>query len=667
MEKRNAWIIVAAFLLAPLACDRDAGAPGHRVDVALPQWFHPSEERPWLQRAWQEISAAHPEGRVDLQLLAGRTEQIFQKLLVLHAAGQEPDLACIKMHWMRPLVERGLLKPLDGWIPEACWARLVPALRASTEIDGTRYLLPYDVGVRVILYRDDLFEEAGIRPPETGWTWEAFLAAARKLTVDQDGDGVTDRWGFGIPGARSEKTVFQWLPWFWSLGGRFQEADGMPLSLCTPEAVRALQWYDDLANRHGVTPRSFYSMDQEAVFQGLAGGLFAMTEGGSWEPALLKRFSPHASRIRLALLPDPGPGTPSVTLMDGWGFAVLSDDPQKRPILSSILTTLSSLEHQIEKYRAARTLSPFEDVYGDPRFRSDASAGVLTEAVRRARPLPGFVSFPWVAEGLEMALQDVLVDGADPGKSLEAQARQISARMRGRRKPDAAVPGEGPPPGTDDPKAHAGTPPASQVPPGALRVVVPGKEGARLLAPDELRRLERSAVGDMLLIPLASLCPEDVPVAGVTVLAADGYEKRIPASRLGHAYLDPERMSVVLAKGAGGTFTARDVVELSIQPAEDAQGLAIVSARETRLLSADELLSLAGDRASIAFHRLVERTGVVIPAGSKVRLVARDGYTREVPAGRFLEGRLHLDGMRCAFPGLSSKDQVTALKRIELP
>ena len=124
-----------------------------------------------MERTWQEIRAENPGVVIDLRLVPGRTEHVLQKLMVLNASGQAPDLACLKLHWVPQLTERGILQPLEGQMPESLWDSLIPALRpsaGSTGPDRNRYLLPYDVGVRVILYRSDLFRAAGLEEPVAG-------------------------------------------------------------------------------------------------------------------------------------------------------------------------------------------------------------------------------------------------------------------------------------------------------------------------------------------------------------------------------------------------------------------------------------------------------------------------------------------------------------------
>ena len=424
--RRIASLIMMTTLLG-LGCQRVEEPEEKRITVALPQWFSPSEKSPWLQEAWETIREENPEWTFDLELVPGKTEQVLQKLMVVNASGEGPDLACVRLDSMPALVDQGILEPMHNNLPVEAWGALIPALAPSVEWRGKRYVLPYDIGVRVILYRQDLFDGAGIPAPSPTWTWDDLEAAAIGLTQDLDGNGTIDQWGFGVPAARSRKSILQWLPWFWGLGGDLQDKNGR-VTLCTAAAVGAMQWYRDLAHRHRVTPPTFYAMDQDTIFQGLAGGLFAMTEGGSWERAMLKKHSQHNEKIRIACLPKPGPGGSSVPLVDGWGFGVLSKDKEKLPVLARLLEHLCSTEHQLAKYRASGMLSPFQPVYDDPLFTQDPEGKVLVAALRDARPAPTLPSFPSISEALEIALQEVLMEGKRPSEALAVQDQRLRSR-----------------------------------------------------------------------------------------------------------------------------------------------------------------------------------------------------------------------------------------------
>ena len=649
--------VLVGLLVSFCGCDRKKEEVSPTVKVAVPQWFYPSAERPWLETFWSKLDRESPNARLEVVLYPGKTEQVLHKLLAVQASGDGPDLACVRMHWLGLLREHGLVQPMDGMIRHEIRSQVIPALSTEPETSGAvspndgkgrdpgpLYLLPYDVGVRLILYRADLFAKAGLPVPGAAWNQSDFLMAARKLTVDRNGDGTPDQWGMGIPGARSEKTVFQWLPWFWNLGGSFFPDGGDVPSISTPAANQAMDWYGDLAWREKVTPPTLYSMDQDGVFQGLAGGYFAMTEGGSWEPALLKEFSQFHDQIGLAPMPVMISGKPATTLLDGWGFVLLRNDPARAECIRTVLEALSSPEHQFERFQAAGLLSPFRALYRDPRFLATAQSDVLAAAVKSARPMPDFARFPLVVAALEAAIQDVLFKRETSGAALTREQERLVKRFEK---------------GSETPRARR------PVPPGSLRISDPANGREEIVSRASIETMKRQPVGDMELIDLAEFFP-GTSGGEALVTAADGFEKTVSLGRPAVAWLDPRSMTVYVVRTGRKPFGVRDVVEIVLQGTGDVGGLVIAVAGGKHVLTAQRLTALA-DNGVVSFPMLLASAGLEAPRQGDVVLFATDGYSRKVPVSEFLKGNLLLEGMHCRFPGRPSRDQVSLLERIEMP
>ena len=65
--------------------------------------------------------------------------------------------------------------------------------------DDSLYLMPWNIQVLYVYYRPSIFKEAGIT--ETPKTYDEFLEDIKKCTMDTNGDGKTDVYGFGMRGA----------------------------------------------------------------------------------------------------------------------------------------------------------------------------------------------------------------------------------------------------------------------------------------------------------------------------------------------------------------------------------------------------------------------------------------------------------------------------------
>lgn len=61
--------------------------------------------------------------------------------------------------------------------------------------DGKTFGIPDRGGSGVLYYNKDLFDKAGLKYPTANWTIDDFYQAAKKLTLDTNGDGKIDQWG----------------------------------------------------------------------------------------------------------------------------------------------------------------------------------------------------------------------------------------------------------------------------------------------------------------------------------------------------------------------------------------------------------------------------------------------------------------------------------------
>ena len=70
-------------------------------------------------------------------------------------------------------------------------ADFVPTTVAAGAFQGTQYALPVDPNMQILVYRKDLFEQKGLKPPAT---WDELLAAAKAFhdpAKEQYGIAVT--------------------------------------------------------------------------------------------------------------------------------------------------------------------------------------------------------------------------------------------------------------------------------------------------------------------------------------------------------------------------------------------------------------------------------------------------------------------------------------------
>lgn len=100
---------------------------------------------------------------------------------------------------------------------------------------------------RTLAYNKDMFDVAGLAYPTDDWTWDDLQTAAQALTVDLDGDGQTDQWGFGTH-------TWDYQPWIWAAGAELFNEDYSEIYIDDPVVMETFQWLVDLRFKYNVWP-----------------------------------------------------------------------------------------------------------------------------------------------------------------------------------------------------------------------------------------------------------------------------------------------------------------------------------------------------------------------------------------------------------------------------
>ena len=182
--------------------------------------------------------------------------------------GGSPDVATWKLTSTPLFVNNDLLTDLtpyiDKWedkddIPENIYNIMKEAGGSEEEM----YVMPWNVQVLYDYYRPSIFEKAGVEVPKT---YDEFLEAIKKCTMDTDGDGETDVYGFGMRGAKGGQEP--WGSFIYGEGGDFE-------NLTSKESVKGMQDFIDLYENGYVPPTAVSDGFQETVAN-FQSGLTAM-------------------------------------------------------------------------------------------------------------------------------------------------------------------------------------------------------------------------------------------------------------------------------------------------------------------------------------------------------------------------------------------------------
>ena len=184
----------------------------------------------------EKFEADNPNIKIDLVIIPWGQE--YEKFTSMIISGDIPNVAESVDSEVGLFDELNIMLPLtDDQISELKGMGLdQSAFDVSTYVDGKIYNFSWLSWMYNIIYRKDLFQEAGISVPKTT---DELLEAAQKLTNPSEGT-----YGFSWRGAGGLSTMMPIILTYIGQASWFDK-DGNCL-LDTPEGIAALQWYYDL-------------------------------------------------------------------------------------------------------------------------------------------------------------------------------------------------------------------------------------------------------------------------------------------------------------------------------------------------------------------------------------------------------------------------------------
>lgn len=214
------------------------------------------------------------------------------RLATEFAAGSPPDISLMNFRRFGSFAANDLLQPLGPWLRESTLIQpedFYPITIESFTWHGEIMCIPQNISSLVVYYNQDMFDAAGVPYPADDWTWDEFVATARALTQDFDGDGRIDQYGLGV-----EPSLFRLAPFVYQNGAPLVDDMTFPsrLTLTRPPSLEALQWFVDLRQVHGVVPDRLEEAAQDSESRFVAGtiGMYLNSRRGTPSYREIERF-----------------------------------------------------------------------------------------------------------------------------------------------------------------------------------------------------------------------------------------------------------------------------------------------------------------------------------------------------------------------------------------
>lgn len=307
-------------------------------------------------------------------------------LLTRIAGGEQIDVIMIAIEGLGLLAAKNVLLPLDEFLTADTVANEVlqndvhKTLREMLQVDGKQMEYPFSWNNMVTFYNTAIFEEEGITPPSTDWTWDDFLEVC--LKVAKVTGGADDRYAYSFWGSG----MFGMAAWYFNNDTSPLTADWSASNLLDPKVAETVQFMADLILKHKVAPNPT-GWDEWAQFH--AGNLVMRTcgrwcIGGSLEAKFDTydlQYQPHMA----------GP-LKTVAGTDGWGASTSSKVPQEA---WEIVKLLSGPEASLDMVKLGGNIPALRSVAEMPAFAEfgPANTKIFYESLDYAATVPSPTNF----------------------------------------------------------------------------------------------------------------------------------------------------------------------------------------------------------------------------------------------------------------------------------
>jgi multiple sugar transport system substrate-binding protein len=367
---------------------------------------------PNMQRDTQDLvdtfNDSQGDVKVDLQVV--NWADGHDRLVTWISGNQAPDLANLSGSWMVEFNGIEALEPLDDKFSPGFLDAFEPSVIEAMKIDGKLMGLPYFLDPRALYYRTDLFEAAGIQPPQY---WDEVRAAAKALHKSPDvygiGIGPGDYWEYAFIGA-----------------GGTSRYDESGKSLVNSEAgVRATQFLIDLVITDEVTQPSPGNANRDTDLQPLfIAGKMAMLETGSWFPTILKEQAPDL-KYGIAKLPM---ADASITYHNAFWPDVVSmfKQSEKKEAAAKFLEYQFNKENRVLFSQQRGVIPERTDVAQDPAFAEDETVQFFVEELKVA---VNVYAAPFIHEDQAFNIRDAELAKAFLGEQTAQEAMDNAAQQ----------------------------------------------------------------------------------------------------------------------------------------------------------------------------------------------------------------------------------------------
>lgn len=219
----------------------------------------------------------NPDVQVTVSRAAGAME-IVPKLLAAHRGGNPPDITNVTYQDLPALVVNGLVADITDE-SASLESSIAPVAWHLVNLRGRTWALPQGTSPMMFYYREDLFQEFGLKVPTT---WPEFAEVAKRLRQREPSRRLVT-FPTAEPGIFAALTHQLGATW-WAL-----EADVWRISISNASSRRVADFWQDLVQSDAVATSQHWSPEWSAA---IAEGRLLGMISAVWAPPLLANITP---------------------------------------------------------------------------------------------------------------------------------------------------------------------------------------------------------------------------------------------------------------------------------------------------------------------------------------------------------------------------------------
>jgi multiple sugar transport system substrate-binding protein len=357
-------LAVLAACLGALAFAGGGGQPGGSKGTTITMWMQNAGDDLNRQRQMmgELTSKFEQETGIKVDINIHNWTEASRTWMLVATGGDHPDVGDMFWAWSNIQIGKGKYgpMPLDQYKTQLHHERFVSAALADVTYNGHVYGIPWRIDVRPMLYRADLFQEAGIAAPPD--TWDDLVNYGKKLTK-KGADGRIEISGIGIGyGVKNDSQDF--CHWMWQGGGEAMTPDAKTATLNTKEVIDAMQFVRDLVYKHEVVTKDVLDPSYNGGTLFISGKSAIRPMGGSttqdFPPEMLAKVKPA--------IPTKGVRR---TAYSGAGYFGVLHGSAKVEESVKWLEFLSRDESMLQLAKMYLNLSPSNGANKNPYFAND--------------------------------------------------------------------------------------------------------------------------------------------------------------------------------------------------------------------------------------------------------------------------------------------------------